>query len=148
MSEVTNFTNPLSGHEVVEDILGQIRKRLYSDCSLRGEDGYSGGYFGSVAIKLKCNAVRTASIEMEFPITQSADVKAPGPDAFPPEDVSEFEIDETIKIDLEPNLQEVRKRTRENSAEAIKDAVDEPVEGAEPETTGRTKRRYTKRAAL
>src|ERR1700677_4628272 len=81
MSEVTNFTNPLSGHEVVEDILGQIRKRLYSDCSLRGEDGYSGGYFGSVAIKLKCNAVRTASIEMEFPITHPAVVKAQGPTA-------------------------------------------------------------------
>ena len=145
MSEVTNYTNPLGGHEVVADVLAQIKKRLATDCNLRATDGYSGGYAGTVTIKLKLHAVRISEVEMEIPIVQSHEITASGPDAFPPEDVEPVEIEEEIEIPLEPNLEEVRERTVENNAEP----VEEEVKGEEePESGVRTKRKYTRRTAI
>jgi hypothetical protein len=145
MPEVTSFTDPLGGHEVVSDVLAQIKKRLSTDCNLRATDGYSGGYSGEVVIKLKLHAVRTSQVEMTIPITQSPEVKAPGPEFFDPQDVQEFDIHEEISIPLEPNLGEVRSRTEEikNEVPAESEIPDEN-EGAKP----RPKRQYTKRAAL
>ena len=150
MPDVSNYVNPLSGRDVVEDILGQIRRKLVGDCSLRKEDGYSGGYSGTVTIKLRLNAVRIVEVEMEIPITQSADVIAPPVESFPPEDVEPVEIDEKIVIPVEENLITVRDRINENSEKTIEaesEAEAEPhVE--EGETTVRTKRKYSRRAAL
>jgi hypothetical protein len=144
MADPTNFTNPLGGHEIVADVLAQIKKRLATDCNLRATDGYSGGYSGEVVIKLRCHAVRTASIDMAFPITQSLDVKAPSLDSFSPEDIEPLEIDESLVIPLEPNLNEVRIRTVENNQE-----VAENVPAEESEITDRPKRRkYLKHAAM
>lgn len=150
MAEVTNYTNPLGGNEVVADVLAQIKKRLSTDCNLRATDGYSGGYAGTVTIKLKLHAVRISEVEMEVPISQSPELKALGLDAFPPEDVEPVELNEEIEIPLEPNLDEVRERTVENNLEP--DEKSEPVEGEdkgeEPESGARTKRKYTRRTAV
>ena len=148
-SDPINYTNPLGGHEVVADILGQIRRKLLTDCNLRMTDGYSGGYSGEVTIKLRLHAVRTTPVEMEIPITQSADVVAPPADAFPPEDVQFVEIHEAIKIPVEENLLAVRDRINDNSEKAIEA---ESEMAAQPEDEGemapRAKRKYTRRSAL
>jgi hypothetical protein len=140
MSEVENYTNPLSGSEVIADVLSQIKKRLISDCNLRMSDGYSGGYSGHVTIKLKCHAVRTVEVNMEVPIT--AELKGSAVDSFPSEQVQEVEVDEEIKIPLEPNLKEVRERTKENNVEATEEA--EPTGEADTSTRGR--RKYARKA--
>ena len=144
MAEVMNYTNPLGGDEVVEDILGQIRKRLATDCNLRKTDGYSGGYSGKVIVSLKLHAVRISEVEMEIAVAQSPSLAAPSVDSFPPEDVEPVEIDEEIRIPLEPNLKEVRERIEENKQEPII----EPAGTEQPETEARTKRKYTRRGAL
>jgi hypothetical protein len=143
MSDPSNFTNPLGGHEVVADILAQIRKRLATDCNLRATDGYSGGYSGTVTVKLHLHAVRIAEVEMEIPIT--ADPKLPGPEAFPPEDIEPVDVDETISIPLEPNLKEVRERTAQNNVEP---QPEEPSELEVAEVAPTQQRQYARKAAL
>ncbi len=149
MSDPKNYTNPLGGHEVVNDVIAQIRKRLATDCNLRATDGYSGGYSGKINIKLNLHAVKTTTVEMEVPITTSPELNAPVPSDFPQEDLIPIEISEEIKIDLEPNLDEVRERTQDVNNEL--NSAPQTVEEAELETNPegvRTKRKYTRRAAL
>lgn len=141
MAQIDNYVNPLSGTEVVEDVLGQIRKRLATDCNLRATDGYTGGYSGTVKITLNLHAVKISEVEMEVPIV--APVAAPAVEEFPPEDVEPVEVDEVITIPVEENLVEVRSRTEENKS----NPVEEPVQTDEPETETRQKRKYTRRTA-
>jgi hypothetical protein len=142
MAQVENFTNPLSGSEVVADVLAQIKKRLTSDCNVRPSDGYSGGYSGKVTISLSLHAVRIATVEMEIPITEQ--IEAPGIESFSPEDVFPIEIDEQIVVPIEPNLKEVRQRTQENNEEISEHS--DPVD--DPETPAKNKRKYTRRALV
>ena len=143
MSDVTNFTDPLSGAEIRKDVTAQIDAKLATDCNLRATDAYSGGYSGEITIKLRCHAVRTATVEMTIPISQSPSISAPGPEAFPPEDVFPVEIEEEITIPVEENLKLVRERTQENQSEA----AEEPPAEEEPNLVqaARQKRKYTRR---
>ena len=145
MPDPTSFTNPLSGHEVIDDVLAQIRKRLSTDCNLRETDGYSGGYSGTVSVKLNLNAVRISEVEMTIPITDGT--KGPSVDSFMPEDLVPVEVEEEIQIPLEPNLKEVRQRTVDNNDEAEQgsEPAPEPVIEA---TTVSGKRRYARESAL
>jgi hypothetical protein len=147
----TNYTNPLGGHEVVADVLGQIRRRLSSDCNLRTTDGYSGGYSGEIKIKLRLNAVRITEVEMTVPITQSPQIQAPAPETIPAENLEPVEVDETLSIPVEDNLAEVRERIEDNSEKAIEAEAEAelvPAVAEEGDSSARTKRKYTRRAAL
>ena len=149
MASDLNYTDPLSGSDVVADVLGQIRRKLATDCNLRQTDGYSGGYSGEVKIKLRLNAVRSVEVEMEIPIAQSPELPAPAPESFPPEDLEPIEIDELIMIPVNDNLVEVRERIAANSEKALE--AEAEAQDAVPDTedtTVRTKRKYTRRAAL
>jgi len=141
----SNYTNPLGGNEIVADVLAQIKKRLATDCNLRATDGYSGGYSGTVSIKLNLHAVRISTVAMEIPIT--APLGLPAVDSFPPEDVFPVEVEEKIEIPLEPNLKEVRIRTVENNSEVAEESEPEsdPAEGSDAPV--RRKRRYNKALA-
>ncbi len=148
----TNYTNPLSGTEVIADVLGQVRRRLSTDCNLRATDGYSGGYSGQVTIKLSLNAVRSTPVEMTIPISQSPNVQAPSADSFSADELEPIEVDEKISIPVEENLVAVRDRINENSEKSI-EADTEPVTEENVESDGtesaiRAKRKYTRRAAL
>jgi|ERR1700722_9405897 len=145
MAEVESFTNPLGGDEVVNDVLAQIRKRLATDCNLRKSDGYSGGYSGTVTIKLKLHAVRISDVEMEISITSP--IGAPAVESFPADDVYPLEIEDKFEIPLEPNLKEIRIRTVENNSEVAEESEpeSEPAEGSD--TPVRRKRRYNKSLA-
>jgi hypothetical protein len=139
----SNYTNPLGGHEVVADILAQIKKRLATDCNMRATDGYSGGYSGTISISLKLHAVRITDVSMDVPIT--APLGLPAGESFPPEDIYPIEIEEKIDIPLEPNLREVRTRTVENNSESVDEPESEPAEDSEAPV--RRKRRYNKALA-
>ena len=145
MPDPSNYVNPLGGNEVVADILAQVKKRLATDCNLRATDGYSGGYSGTVTVKLKLHAVRITDVDTVIPISESPELKAPSVEEFSPEDVEPIEIDETISIPQEENLQEVRERTKENNKEE-----DEPevVAVEEADIPARAKRKYTRRTAI
>lgn len=139
----SNYTNPLGGHEVVADVLAQIKKRLATDCNLRATDGYSGGYSGTVTINLKLHAVRITSVDMEIAIKELSG--SPAATSFAAEDVFPVEIEEKISIPLEPNLKEVRVRTVENNSESVDEPESEPEEGSDAPV--RRKRRYNKALA-
>ena len=145
MANVTDFTDPLSGYDPIEDVCGQVRKYLRMDCSLRKEDGYSGGFKGTIKIALDCYAVRAVHIETEVPVTMPPAVKD-ALDALPPQELDKFEIAETIEIPLEPNLNAVRERIKDNSEEALKGAAPDFVGDVVAETPIRTKRKYTRHA--
>lgn len=151
MSDVTNYTEPLSGKEVVSDVLAQIGKKLSTDCNLRATDGYSGGYSGSVTIKLNLHAVRITPVEMEIPLKTSPELKAPVPSDFASEDLIPMEVNEKIEIPVESNLEAVRDRTAElnRESESATEATPEiEAESAEEGAEPRAKRKYTRRAAL
>jgi hypothetical protein len=137
-----NYTNPLGGHEVVADVLAQIKKRLVTDCNLRATDGYSGGYSGTITINLKLHAVRISPVEMEIAIKEPTGL--PSVTSFPSENVFPVEVHEEISIPLEPNLKEVRVRTVENNSESVEEPESEPVEGSDAPV--RRKRRSYSRA--
>lgn len=147
MAQVEDFTSPLSGYDPIEDVVGQVRKYLRMDCSLRKEDGYSGGFKGKIKIELDCYAVKVAHIATEVPITIPPAVKT-ALDALPPEEVETFKIDETLDIPLEPNLAVVRERIKDNGAENL----NAPAESTEPEEVNefpvRQRRTYRKREPL
>lgn len=145
MPDPSNFTNPLSGQEIVNDILGQIRKRLATDCNLRASDGYSGGYSGKVHITLSLNAVRTTTVDMEVPISTSTELNAPTAKSFPAEDLIPIEIKEEMTIPVDPNLNAVRDRIEENK-ETPSVEQETPASEAAPEPHAR--RKYTRRSAL
>lgn len=138
----SNYTNPLGGHEVVADVLAQIKKRLATDCNLRATDGYSGGYSGTVTVNLKLHAVRITSVEMEIAIKEPSG--SPAVTSFPADDIVPVEVEEKISIPLEPNLKEVRTRTVENNSESVEGTESEPEEGSDAPI--RRKRRYTTKA--
>lgn len=145
MPEVESFTNPLSGTEVVSDVLAQIKKRLATDCNMRGSDGYSGGYSGTISISLKLHAVRVTDVSMEIPIT--APLGLPAAESFPPEDVFPVEVEEKIEIPLEPNLRKVRTRTQENNSESVEESEPESESTEGSDAPVRRKRRYNKALA-
>jgi bifunctional DNA-binding transcriptional regulator/antitoxin component of YhaV-PrlF toxin-antitoxin module len=145
MANVTDFTDPLSGYDPIEDVVGQIRKYLRMDCSLRREDGYSGGFKGRIKIELDCYAVRAVHIEVEVPITIPPKIQE-ALDVLPPDQLDKFEINETIEIPLEPNLNAVRQRIKDNQPENLESEAPAP-EDEENLVAPRTKRQYRKRTA-
>lgn len=147
MADTMNYVNPLGGHEVIADVLGQIRRRLATDCNLRQTDGYSGGYSGEVKIKLRLHAVKTSEVEMLIPISQSPEVQAPAVTSFLPKEIEAVEVEEVVTIPLEDNLGTVRDRITDNSEKSIESEA-EPQTEEEVPSEPRAKRKYTRRAAL
>ena len=80
---------------------------------------------------------------------EDTELPAPAPETFPPEDLEPIEIDELIMIPVNDNLVEVRERIAANSEKALEAEAEaqDAVPDAE-DTTVRTKRKYTRRAAL
>lgn len=93
------FVQPLSGSEVIEDFLGQIRKRLQGSCNLRSTDAYPRGYSGKFTYTLECYGVDTV-IEQGELIT--------GPHKDDPQTTI---VHGDSEIPLEPELNAVRERS-------------------------------------
>ena len=129
------FVQPLSGEEVISDVLAQIEKSLKTDCNLRGSDAYSGGYEGTIKVSLTLKSMDTVRVEMEIPIVPDAEVvKQEDPEV----QTEPVKVETEVEIPLETNLDEVRER----SGQGV------PIQTMDP-TTGQAvvkKRKYTRRA--
>ena len=118
----------LSGTEIIEDALNQVRKRLQSDCSLRDVDCYGGGYSGKVTISLKMFAMDVTEVNMEVDLHPSPALIAAASQIPPDAPGTEIEVKQEIEIPLEENLLDVRERMQETS-------IPDPSEAPEPKAT-------------
>lgn len=92
------FVEPLSGDEIVKDVLAQIERRLRLSGNLRSVDAYPRGFDGVITIKLNMHGLDVAKVESEIQI------------GTPVEDPEAVAVDEKVEIPLETDLQAVRDR--------------------------------------
>lgn len=124
----------LSGTEIIDDVLAQIKRKLLSSCDLRDSDSYSQGFSGTIEIKLKLHAMDNTHAEFSVNIP----AKAEPPVTTETVVVTPLEIIETIEIPHELDLEVVRERTKEP---APLSPVDPNEENRMP---ARLKRKYTR----
>jgi hypothetical protein len=128
----------LSGTEVIEDILAQIKRKLQTSCDLREADSYGQGYSGEIKISLKLYGMD--ALPAEFTV----DIK---PKELPPVStettiVTPLEIQESITIEQELDLEAVRERIKEPAP------LPPPDEAEEARMPNRLKRKYTRRTGV
>ena len=136
MAEI--MVEALSGTEIVEDVLAQIKRKLITSCDLRDSDSYGQGYSGEITIKLKMYAMDVR--QEDFVVTIPA--KAAPPISTEEVPVTPVEIDETLEIKQEEDLEVVRERTKEPVV------APEPVVEEENRMPARLRRKYTRRPTL
>lgn len=125
----------LSGSEVIDDVLAQIKRKLLTSCDLRDSDNYGQGYSGTIEIKLKLHAMDDIPAEFSVNIVP----KVEPPVSTEEVTVTPVEITEKIEIPQELDLEAVRERIKEPASLPL---VDETEESRMPQ---RLKRKYTKR---
>ena len=94
----------LSGVEIINDVLAQIKRKLQYSCNLREADNYGQGYSAEVSVKIKCYAMDVT--EEEFSVSIPA--KLPPPVETETVSVTPVEVVETIEIPQELDLEAVR----------------------------------------
>lgn len=131
------YVEGLSGTEIIEDVVAQVRRKLLQDCNLRATDSYGKGFSAKIQIEIKAFAMDTVAIN------QTAEIAAKEPPPEPTEKIAVIpvEIKQELDIPQEENLTAVRERLDDP----------EPVlatGGEEPATQLRTKRKYTRTKTL
>ena len=127
----------LTGVEIIEDVLAHIKRNLQFSCNLRDSDSYGQGYSAEISIKIRTYAVD--SQEEEFSVNVPA--KFPPPESMDGVTVIPVEVDETIEIPQELDLEAVRERMKETES-APPPPVSEEEESRMP---ARLKRSYKRR---
>lgn len=92
----------LNGEEIIKDLVTQIQNRLRRDCNLTPSDSYSRGYSADVNLKLKLYGVNEVEVDNTFKIGNDDS-----------SDTSAVVIDESIKVEQETQLNEVRERSEQ-----------------------------------
>ena len=128
----------LSGSEIIEDVLNQIKLKLLTSCDLRDSDSYGQGYSGEIKISLKLYGMDATPAEFVVPFVPKAEIPVSTEEVT----VNPVQIEEKIEIAQEVDLEVVRGRAKEPAPEPI---VDEAEESRMP---ARLKRKYSRRAAL
>ncbi len=115
-----SFTHGLSGEEIINDVLFQIKTALQKDCNLRPTDNYGQGYSGVIKIDQKLFALDVseahvnvdvkATSELLKTIPTQADMTGEGDPAAG----TEVKVDETVQIAQNLNLDEVREQSEQN----------------------------------
>ena len=103
------ITEGLSGTEVIDDVLAQIKRKLLTSCDLRDSDNYGQGYSGTIEIKLKLHAMENLPAEFSIAIQP----KVEPPVSTETTIVTPLELTETIEIPQELDLEVVRERIKE-----------------------------------
>jgi hypothetical protein len=121
------FVAGLSGQEIINDVLGQVRKALERDCNVRESDCYGRGYSGSIKLSLQLFDIDVAKIEMELPLTPTKELLASTPET--PEDVDgqDVKVDVDLEIPMTTDLTAVRERSNQNEPPAPEVPVDPTV---------------------
>lgn len=128
----------LNGAEIVEDVLNQIKIKLLTSCDLRDQDSYGQGYSGEIKISLKLYGMDVTGADFVIPIVS----KAEPPVSTEEITVNPVQVEETIEIPQELDLEVVRERAKESAPEPV---VSEQEENRMP---ARLKRKYSRRSAL
>ena len=74
------FVAGLSGQEIINDVLGQVRKALERDCNLRESDCYGRGYSGSIKLSLQLFDIDVAKVEAELALSPTQELLASTPE--------------------------------------------------------------------
>ena len=114
---------PLTGEEIIVDLLETIAERLRANCNLRASDSYSRGYSAKVELNIECYGLDMAKVETQVVIGDQQD------------DVDLELVKEKIDIPLEENLNTVRERSGQEDGPTLQ--IGEPQQ---PQ-----KRRYARR---
>jgi len=125
----------LTGTEIIDDILAQIRRKLSYSCNFTNECSYGQGYSAEISIKLKTYAMDVQ--EEEFAVSIPA--KFPPPESMEGVTVIPVEVDETVTIPQELDLEAVRERIKEPAP------LPPPSEEEESRMPARLKRSYKRR---
>lgn len=125
----------LSGTEIIEDIVNQVKRTLMTSCDLRDSDSYGQGYSAEIKISLKMYGMDAVPGEFMVQIPAKADP----PVSTEQVTVIPLQIEQNINIPQEENLEAVRERMKEEP----------PIPEAKPEEESRMparlRRKYTKR---
>ena len=138
MAEET-LVDGLSGVEIIEDFLDQVRRKLNRSCDLRDSDCYSQGYSATVEIHIKLFDMDTTSVDMKIELPAKVEPPVSTEEVI----VTPLEIVEKVEIPQELNVEEVRARSKQD--------IPPPPEPFEVEGNGipqRLKRKYTRRVPL
>ena len=128
----------LSGSEIVDDVLAQIKRKLLTSCNLRDSDSYGQGYSAEIKISMKMYGMDATPDEFAINIV---------PKALPPVSTDElvvtpFDVTEDLTIPQELDLEAVRERTKEPDPLP---PVDPTEENRMP---ARLKRKYTRHTGI
>jgi hypothetical protein len=128
----------LSGTEIINDILDQVKRKLNYSCNLRDSDSYGQGYSAEITIKLKMYGMDVTPDE--FAVTIPA--KSLPPVTTGETIVTPFDVEEKIEIPQELDLEAVRERIKEP------DAAPPVSEAEEARMPVRLKRKYSRRVGV
>lgn len=95
------FVMPLSGEEIINDVLLHVETKLRTDCNLRDTDAYSGGYDGVIDIKLNLHGLDVSRAEVTVDL------------GTPVDDPEANVLEEKIEIEHETDLDAVRERSEQ-----------------------------------
>lgn len=95
------FVMPLSGEEIINDVLLHVERKLRTDCNLRDTDAYSGGYDGEINIKLNLHGMDVARAEVSVQMGRPID------------DPEAHVLEEKIEIEHDKDLDAVRERSEQ-----------------------------------
>jgi hypothetical protein len=125
----------LSGTEIIDDIVDQVKRKLRTSCNLRDSDSYGQGYSASITISLKMYGMDATPDEFSLNITP----KVEPPVSTETVVVTPFQIEEKLEILQEEDLEAVRERIKEP------ETLPPPDEAEESRMPNRLKRKYTRR---
>lgn len=128
----------LSGTEIIEDVLAQIKRKLQTSCNLRDSDNYGEGFSAEIKITIKAYAMDVTTEEFDVVIPAKAEPPVSTEDVT----VVPVEVEESVTIPQELDLEAVRER--------IKDEPEPPPPSPEEEARmpQRLRRKYTRRSPL
>jgi hypothetical protein len=133
-----SLVEALSGTEIIEDFLDQIRRKLKYSCDLRDSDSYGQGYSGTATISLKLYAMDATPVELMVNISPKVEPPVSTEDVT----VIPIQVEEKVEVPQELDLEEVRKRSKES------DTIPPPSDEEEARMPARLKRKYTRRGSL
>lgn len=116
-------TQPLTGEEIITDLLESIAERLRANCNLRPSDSYSRGYSAKAELHIECYGLDVAKVDTVVVVGEQQD------------DVDLELVKEKIDIPLEENLNTVRERSGQEDGPNLQ-------MGQQPQPV---KRRYARR---
>lgn len=122
----------ISGTEIINDLLDQIKRKLQSSCDLRDMDSYGQGYSATVKIDLKLYGMDTTTFEGTIDII---------PKAEPPAESTPVELGMTVDVEQELDLEALRERSNAPLPEP-------PQAEEESRMPARLRRKYTRRTGV